>query len=70
MAFPLTLDDVSLWIAVSAIIMLSTAELLSPYYGRSGIIIDKARVRKVALFLGGVFLIAVVFRVLGIILLQ
>jgi len=70
MAFPLTLDDFSLWIAVSAIILLSTAELLSPYYGRSGIVIDKRKVRVVAIYLGVLFLITVVFRVFAIILLR
>ena len=40
MAFVFSLWDMGLLLAASSIIMLVTAELLSPYFGRINIIID------------------------------
>jgi hypothetical protein len=64
MNFPLSLSDVSLWLAVMAIILLITSELLysSPKYS-ARIAIDKKRLRIVALVLGLGFLVTVVMRV-------
>lgn len=63
MISPLSFWDLSLWLAVTAIILLVTSELLSPYYGRTSIIINKKRLRTVALFLGILFMLTVVIRV-------
>jgi len=60
---PLSFWDLSLWLAVTAIILLVTSELLSPYYGRTSIIINKKRLRIVSLFLGILFMLTVVVRV-------
>jgi hypothetical protein len=64
MDFPLSLWDISLWIAVMAIITLVTAELLVPsdYFG--DFVIDKTRLRIAALILGGAFMFTVILRVL------
>jgi len=67
MRFPLTFWDISLWLAITAIILLTTSELLSPYYGRTGIILDKRRLRMIALVMGMLFMVTVVVRVIGII---
>ena len=67
MAFPLSLWDLSLWTAVIAIILLATSELLSPYYGRTRLMIDKRRLRLVALLVAVVFLATVAYRIYGII---
>ncbi len=67
MEFPLTFWDLSLWLAVTAIILLATAELISPYYGQTNILIDKRRLRQAALTLGILFIITVIIRVYGII---
>ena len=67
MRFPLTFWDLSLWLAVTAIILLITSELLSPYYGRTGIVLDKRRLRMIALVMGILFMATVVVRVIGII---
>jgi len=56
MEFPLTFWDLSLWLAVTAIILLATAELISPYYGQTNILIDKRRLRQAALTLGILFI--------------
>lgn len=67
MRFPLTFWDLSLWLAVTAIILLITSELLSPYYGRTGIVLDKRKLRMIALVMGILFMATVVVRVIGII---
>jgi hypothetical protein len=63
MWFPLGFWDLSLWTAVVAIILLITSELLSPYYGRTGIMINRRRLRFVALMVAFVFLSTVAYRV-------
>ncbi|MCK4313980.1 hypothetical protein E3J49_00815 [Candidatus Bathyarchaeota archaeon] len=64
MNFPLSTSDISLWLAVTAIILLVTSELLSSSTGYSrNIVIEKKRLRLVALALGTGFMITVVMRV-------
>jgi len=63
MAFPLGLWDISLWAAVTAIILLATSELVSPYYGRTSLMINRKRLRMVALIVALVFLATVAYRV-------
>jgi hypothetical protein len=61
--FPLGFWDLSLWTAVVAIILLVTSELLSPYYGKTGIMINRHRLRLVALLVAFLFLGTVAYRV-------
>jgi len=64
MNFPLSLSDVSLWLAVTAIILLITSELLtSPTRYSRSIIIDKKRFRLIGLAVGVGFIATVVLRV-------
>lgn len=63
MAFPLGLWDLSLWTAIIAIMLLVTSELLSPYYGRTGLLIDKRRLRMVAIIVALIFLATVAYRI-------
>lgn len=64
MRFPLGLWDISLWIAVTAILLLITSELLAPYSDYFGdFVIDKTRIRLAALLLGATFMITVLIRV-------
>jgi hypothetical protein len=67
MQFPLSFWDISLWLAVTAIILLVTSELISPYYGKSKIPINKQKLRKAALIIGTLFLVTVIIRVYEII---
>jgi hypothetical protein len=64
MGFPLTLSDISLWLAVTAIILLITSELLYslPEYS-ARIMIDRKSLRLTALGVGIGFLVTVVMRV-------
>jgi hypothetical protein len=65
MSFPLSIWDISLWIAIMAIILLVTSELLAPYSEYLGdFVIEKTRLRLVALGLGVAFMITVLLRVI------
>ncbi len=55
--------DLSLWIGTTSIILLATSELLSPHYGRTGILLDKKRMRLVALALCTLFVFIVAVQV-------
>jgi len=68
MMFPPSFWGLSLWIAAIAFILLLTSELLSPYYGRTNIYIDKKRLRMVSLTFGVIFLFIVVIKILEMIL--
>ena len=67
MRFPLGFYDVSLWLAVTAIILLATSELISPHYSQTSLIIEKGRLRRAALILGLLFLATLAIRIYGII---
>jgi hypothetical protein len=67
MRFPLSLWDISLWLAVTAIILLVTSELISPHYGKTNLLIEKKRLRNVALAISILFLITVAIRIYEII---
>ena len=69
MRFPLSFWDISLWLAVTAIILLATSELVSPYYGKTNLLINKKRLRGAALLLGTLFMITVLIRIYEIIIL-
>ena len=65
MQFPLSMSDISLWIAVMAIILLVTSELIYAHSENFGnFTIDKTRLRLVALILGASFMLTVLLRVI------
>jgi hypothetical protein len=59
--------DLSLWTAIIAIMLLVTSELLSPYFGRTVIIINRQRLRIAAMILAFIFLGTVTYRIYEII---
>jgi len=62
--FPLSIWDISLWIAITAIILLVTSELMGSYSDYFGdFVIEKTRLRLVALMLGAAFMVTVILRV-------
>ena len=67
MSIPLSFWDISLWLAITAIILLITSELISPYYGKTNLLINKKRLKNAALTMGILFLITVVIRIFDII---
>jgi len=68
MTFPLGLWDISLWLSITAIVLLITSELLSPYYERTNIYINTKRLRNAALTVSLLFLATVAIRIISIIL--
>lgn len=64
MNFPMSLSDISLWLAAMAIILLITSELISSAteYSRN-IVIERKRLKLVALAFGIGFMATVVMRV-------
>jgi len=63
MQIPLDFWNVGLWLAVTAIILLITAQLVSAYDGPATLIIDKKRLKNATLIIGILFLAAVTIRV-------
>jgi hypothetical protein len=66
--FPLGLWDISLLLAITAIVLLITSELLSPYYGKVNLKINKTRLRNSALATSILFLATVALKIISIIL--
>ena len=66
MNFPLTISDLGLWLAVTAIILLVTSELLysSPNIA-SRIVLDRRLLRLLALGCGFGFIFTVIMRAAG-----
>jgi len=63
MNFPLSFWDISLFFAVTAIILLVTSELLSPYYGKTNLTLNRKRLRNAALASSTLFLVTVAVKV-------
>ena len=68
MRFPLDFWDVSLLLAISAIILLITSELLSPTYGKINVLINKKRLKNTAIVVSILFLATVAIRIASIVL--
>jgi hypothetical protein len=64
---PLTSSDASLLLAIGAIILLITAELSSPYYGRMNLNINRKKIKNAALATGMLFLITAAIEVINVI---
>lgn len=58
------MSDISLWIAITAILLLVTSELLFSYAGNMNFPIDKTRLRLAAFILGLAFMVTVLLRAL------
>lgn len=67
MQIPLDFWNVSLWFAVSGIILLITAQLASAYDGNATILIDQRKLKNTAMVMGVLFLVTVAMRIYGIV---
>ena len=65
MNFPLPFWDIIIWLAVAALILLITSEMLSSHYRSINIPIDKKRLKNVAIAVSIVFLAAVIIRIMN-----
>jgi hypothetical protein len=66
--FPLDFWDISLLIAVIAIILLVSSELLSSYSGKVNILLDKRKMRSASIVVTIAFLTTAALRIISIIL--
>lgn len=55
--------DVGLWLSVTAIILLMTAEIVFSYNGQASLLIDKKKLKNAVLIICILFLITVAIRV-------
>ena len=66
MELPLNLMDISLWLAIIATILLITSEIILPYT-KKAILIERRRLRTVAIIVGLAFTFTVFIRIYQII---
>lgn len=66
MQFPLSVWDISLWLAVTSMILLAASELASSRYG-SSLLINKKALKNVAILTAILFLTTVLIRIYEII---
>jgi hypothetical protein len=67
MQFPFDFWNISLWFAVSGIILLITAQLASAYDGKATLLIDQRKLKTAAVIIGILFLATTAIRIYGII---
>jgi hypothetical protein len=63
MSFP-SFFDIILWLASTSIILLITTELVPPHYSKINLLINKSRLRTVALAIGVLFIYMVLIYIL------
>ena len=68
MAFAMGFLEISLLLAIIAIVLLITSEMLSPQYGKVSIFISKRKLKKVTLFISILFLATVAITIFQIML--
>ena len=68
MNFPLNFGDISLLLAVLAVILVVTSGIISPYYGRLTMLISREKLRKVSLVFFVLFLATLIIRVFEVVL--
>lgn len=59
MVIPLSLWDASLWLSIISIILAITTEFVPPYHGKTGILINRRKLRDVSIATAIAFLITV-----------
>ena len=62
---PLTLQDISLLLAVSAILVLGTAEIVPYVFGEKTLVSDMKKLRILAVILGTLFLVTVAITIIS-----
>jgi hypothetical protein len=63
---PMTVGSFSVWSAVMSVLLLTGSELLSPAYARTGVVINRRRLRMAAVVLVVLFLAASAYQVIAI----
>ena len=68
MMFPLDFWDMSLLLAITSVVLLLTSEMVSSYYGKINILINKKKLKNAAMTVSILFLITVAIRIISMIL--
>jgi len=63
MEFPFSFLDLSVWLGTAALVLLAASELLSPYYGQTGFVLQEKRLRVVAMLLSILFMITIAIQI-------
>ena len=67
MQIPLDFWNISLWLAITATILLITAQLLTAYDGKATLLLDQKKLKTTAVVIGIFFLVTVAIRIYGIV---
>ena len=67
MQFPFDFWNISLWLAVTSIILLITVQLLAAYDGKATLLLDQKKLKTTALITGVFFLATVAIRIYAIV---
>lgn len=70
MFFPFEVWDLMILLAFCGMILFTTAELLSPFYGRNQTYLNRKRLMRIAVLVSILYLISAVVRISGEILVQ
>jgi hypothetical protein len=62
---PLTLQELSLLLAVSAILIIGTAEIVPYVFGEKTLVSDMKKLRTMAMVLGALFLVTVAITIIS-----
>jgi len=68
MIFPLDLGELSILYAVTAMILLVTSELLSSYNRKNNLLINRKKLKRVAIIFSILFIVTVALRIYEIVL--
>ena len=63
MSIPLNFDEITIWLALTSMILLVTSEVLSPYYDKIQVLINKKRLRNVAVAISLLFIASIIIKV-------
>ena len=68
MIFPLNLNDLSVFLTIIAVILLTTSEFFSSHHKEANVLISRKKLKKVGIIFSILFLNAIVMRIIFIIL--
>ncbi len=67
MNFPLDFWSISLWLAITSVILVTASEMLSQYHSKLNIRIDKKRLHNAALIISILFLVTAAIEIITVI---
>ena len=65
--FPLTFNDLLIWITLTSIILTTTIALINPYHGQISLKINKKRIKRIMYLVGVIYFILISIKIYEII---